>query len=109
MRKQRTRGLVGLYGHSLDERGDVRMQFEIVRTLIRGTYACQLFSWMSGQPTEIITIHERDLTNPGMYRLYPDFEAMDHAAEMDAKKVERREREAGDTSEWSLSAGGATA
>jgi hypothetical protein len=105
--RKRTRGLVGLYGHSLDDMGDVRLQFEIVRSLGKGTYACQLFSWVSGAPTDIITIHERDLTDPVNYRLYPDFAAMDHAADMDARKVERRE--ARGTSEWGLSAEGATA
>lgn len=46
-------GLVGLFGHTRDEDGVIRWQFEIIGKVNDGTYTIQLFSWVDGMPTDV--------------------------------------------------------
>lgn len=66
-------GLVGLYGHSRNEDGEIVWQFQI--TGMVGTDACtvQLFSWMDGRPTDIKVISVGDLASTS-YSLYGTYD-----------------------------------
>jgi hypothetical protein len=77
-----THGLLGWFGHSLDEQGEICEQFEITRTLANG-YGCQMYSWFLGlgEPTEIKVISETDLADPKKFRFYASLEEWHRAAE----------------------------
>ena len=45
--------LVGKFGHSFDESGQVRNQFRILSQPSPGHYAIQFCEWFFGEPTEI--------------------------------------------------------
>lgn len=53
--------LVGLFGHTFDDEGAVRYQFRVIRQATPDRYAVQLFSWLTGCPTEIRVWPAEDL------------------------------------------------
>lgn len=60
-------GLIGMWGHTfitneLGER-DIEWQFKIVRQVSPDLYLCQLFSWMTGDPTNCAPIKTESLLN----------------------------------------------
>lgn len=62
-------GLIGFYGHRLDENGHVNNQFMILGMACEGTCIVQLYSFMDGSPTEVEMVQTEDLSGPS-YRLY---------------------------------------
>ena len=43
---------VGKFGHTLTDAGEVNYQFHVTASVGRDRYAVQLFSWLTGEPTE---------------------------------------------------------
>jgi hypothetical protein len=86
-----TTGLLGLFGHSIDDTGDLRWQFHIVRALADGKYGCQMFGWLMGEPIEIMVLSEAELTDPKRYRLYGSKEEWHQAAERNQIRRDRHE------------------
>ncbi len=73
--------LKGLFGHSIDEAGDVIWQFYI-RGAVGDSHSVQMFSWLDGRPTNVQFIKTADLTGTG-YKLYSSEEEWNFAAEKD--------------------------
>ncbi len=82
--------LKGLFGHSIDEQGDIIWQFYI-RGAVGDSHSVQMFSWLDGRPTNVQFIPTADLTGPG-YKLYSSEEEWNYAAEknMAARRAEGR-------------------
>jgi len=53
-------GLIGMFGHRMDDNDDIQNQFVILREVNDATYVIQLFSYLDGRPTdcEIVTLDE---------------------------------------------------
>lgn len=60
-------GLVGLYGHTRTDDGEIQWQFEV--TGMVGDDACtiQLFSWMDGRPTDVRVMSVEDMSACSLY------------------------------------------
>ena len=63
-------GLVGLFGHSRDENGEINWQFQVAGTV--GDIACtiRLFSWMDGRETDVKVVPITELVDDKKYTLY---------------------------------------
>lgn len=82
-------GIVGWFGHTYD--GDqVRYQFQILRQVAADLYAVQLFSWMSGEATDIEVWPLEDLRAPKA-KLYADHGAWTAAYDVYARATYSRE------------------
>lgn len=84
-------GLLGFWGHTF-ENGEINWQFKIIRRMSDDFHLCQLFSWLSGDPTECKPIATKTLLED--CKLYASFELMDDAARK-AGERRRYERERG--------------
>lgn len=82
-------GLIGFWGHTFDN-GEINWQFKIIRRLSDDTHMCQLFSWMSGDPTECKPIPTKKLLEE--CNLYTSQELMSEAYSRDCDR-RRYERE----------------
>lgn len=83
-RKSQATGFVGLFGHSYRE-GKIQYQFHVVRQVSATRYGVQLFSWFTGEPTDIEVWDEDRLAD---CKFYPDPESWNDAYE----RVSRQER-----------------
>jgi hypothetical protein len=63
-------GLIGLYGHRLDEEGDIHNQFQITGMVGESSCVIQLFSFLDGCATKVEIVAANDLTTSS-YVLYP--------------------------------------
>lgn len=62
-----TGGLLGLFGHTRDECGDIKWQFEIIGKVDDDAYAIQLFSWVDGMPTDVKIMQVEQLRECSLY------------------------------------------
>jgi len=54
--------LTGLYFHSFDDDGQVGYQGQVLSSVCDGYYLLQLFSWIDGGPSRIITKHISEMS-----------------------------------------------
>lgn len=87
---------VGLLGHSLRPGSPVLVewQFKVMAETKDGRYALQLFSWLSGDPTNIVFVNDADLTDVTKYKLYDSEQKWRDAAERSAEYDRRQHAEA---------------
>ena len=71
--------IIGMWFLSFDN-GHVRWQGTVVGKE-GGWYYCQLFSWLSGEPTDIVIVHSSEMQLQNRFRLYRTEEDMAHAYE----------------------------
>lgn len=71
-------GVVGIFGHRLDENGDIKNQFEIIGEVGSLMATIQLFSFSDGSPTTVEIISISDLSTQA-YRLYASAHAFRYA------------------------------
>jgi predicted GIY-YIG superfamily endonuclease len=83
-----TAGLVGMFGHTLDDDGEIDWQFEVVQFLGEGIYLVQLFSWMDGCANKIVPLTAQDIAQ-GRCNFYQTRDDWLRAA--DDVREERRE------------------
>lgn len=76
-------GLVGLWGHTFDQDGEIKWQFKIVRKADQ-FHVCQLFSWLDGGPTECKLIETPILAQE--CKLYNSTDLMQEAYEKHCRK-----------------------
>jgi hypothetical protein len=86
-------GLIGMWGHTLNDDGEIAWQFQIIRRS-EGLYICQLYSWMDCGPTESKAISREVILGDGV-KLYATDELMNEASkkDYDRKRWERLAQE----------------
>jgi hypothetical protein len=84
-------GLIGMFGHTLNEDGDIVWQFKIVRRS-DDLYICQLYSWLDCGPTNCAPIARETILGPTV-KLYETDDLMNAAYEKQAQR-QRWNREA---------------
>ena len=76
--KNSSDGLIGLWGHSFDERGDIDTQFEIIRRS-GDVYIVRIYSLADGSPSGVRAISRQRLLG---LKLYETCEDMNEALDM---------------------------
>jgi hypothetical protein len=70
-------GLIGMWGHTFDDDGDIDLQFQIVRRS-GDMYLIELYSWTDGNPSGCIAVSRARILD---LKLYESCEAMNAAYE----------------------------
>jgi hypothetical protein len=82
----RADGLIGMFGHTLNENEEIEWQFRIERAASTGAYVVQLFSWLDGGPTECKVLAREDLLSDHC-RLYLTASAMQDAFDVYSRRL----------------------
>lgn len=85
-----TRKLVGFWFHSRDARGEINWQGQVIRKAKHGCYIVQLYSWLTGAPTDRACVAAESMRDWTFYGSDLD---MRHHADMEGD--ERRDRARG--------------
>jgi hypothetical protein len=79
-------GLLGLFGHTLNEDGEVIWQFQVVRRASNDAYIVQLYSWLDGSPTQVTVLGHDDLLSERC-RLYLSAKQMHEAYDQYSRRM----------------------
>ena len=79
---------VGLWFHSLDSKGDIQWQGQVIKHLGGNRYKVQLYSWIMGEPTTTPAMTFEDLLGCVFYK---DSETMIEAGDAFNSRQERQE------------------
>lgn len=66
-------GLIGLYGHTRDEEGTIKWQFQIAGMVGASMCTIQLFSWLDGRPTDVKIMPVEELAKCTLYSTYDEW------------------------------------
>lgn len=66
----------GKWFHSSDESGNIKWQGQVLKRVDRDVYRCQLYEWVMGSPSDIITVHATEMAS---WRFYSTSDEMNQA------------------------------